>query len=338
MANEASESWGKLALYSLVKNPFLLPSAALHLLLFYLLTLVVLSVNPDENIIPVPIKLIELGEGRSRDKSIGPDRGPGGPRSLPKLGSPEIPRQRAGKLDAGSLENTTPSNESTPAPENVSPPLPKPKLLAEVGRPRPAAIKESSPDSLVQLPTKDTAANVAPAVNSDPNLKSLAVIRGKGDGEGIRALSEGIQVPGALKGGGSGTGPYGAPGGTKDGKGIRGGGTGSGSGGGSYTGLRGASSADYNQYLKSIEKRVFSVWKYPDGITGVQKVSVRFTLDRAGKLNQVEVLDSTDSRINTSALEAMRRASPFPPIPESLKDLAGESLIIRFTVDIRIRG
>lgn len=337
MANEASESWGKLALYSLVKNPFLLPSAALHLLLFYLLTLVVLSVNPDENIISVPIKLIELGEGRSRDKSIGPDRGPGGPRSLPKLGSPEIPRQRTGKLDAGSLENTTPSNESTPAPENVSPPLPRPKLLAEVGRPRPAAIKEISPDSLVQLPTKDTA-NFAAPLNPESNQKSFAAIKDKGAGEGIRALSEGIQVPGALKGAGSASGPYGVPGGIREGKGTSGGGTGSGIGGGSSSGLRGTLSGDYGQYLKLIEKRVFSFWKYPDGASGVQKVSVRFTLDRAGKLNQVEVLDSTDPRINSSALEAMKKASPFPPIPESLKELAGESLIIRFTVDIRVKG
>jgi hypothetical protein len=34
----------------------------------------------------------------------------------------------------------------------------------------------------------------------------------------------------------------------------------------------------------------------------------------------------------------MKRASPFPPIPESLKDLANEPLIIRFTVSIRVRG
>jgi TonB family protein len=93
-----------------------------------------------------------------------------------------------------------------------------------------------------------------------------------------------------------------------------------------------------SQYLKLIEKRVFSVWKYPDEVTGVQKVSVRFTLDRAGKLTQAEVLDSSDSRINASALEAMKRASPFPPIPENMKELAGEPLVIRFTVAISVRG
>jgi TonB family protein len=219
-----------------------------------------------------------------------------------------------------------------------SPVLPQPKLLADLGRPRPFAVKESSPDSLVQLPTKDSVAALAPAANQNLNQRNLAALKGKGDGEGIRALSEGAQIPGALKGTGTGTGPYGVPGGIREGTGIRGGGTGSGSGGGSSSGLKGTLSADYNQYLKLIEKRVFSVWKYPEGVTGVQRVSVRFTLDKAGKLSQVEVLDSTDPRINGSALEAMKKASPFPPIPESLRDLAGESLIIRFTVDIRIRG
>ena len=81
-----------------------------------------------------------------------------------------------------------------------------------------------------------------------------------------------------------------------------------------------------------------SVWKYPDDVTGVQKVAVRFSLDRAGKLTLAEVLDSSDSRLNTSAVEAIKRASPFPPIPESLKDLANEPMIIRFEVAIRVRG
>lgn len=336
MAQEATEGWAELALYSLVRKPFLPLSLALHVAIFYLFGALVLAVNPDESIKSIPVKLIELGQGRSPDKSIGPDRGPGGPRALPRLGFPEIARQQSGKLDSGSVENLTPSKESVPAAADSAPALPRPKLLADLGRPRPFAVKESAPDSLVRLPTKDSVTGPAPAANQNLNQRSLAAL--KGNGEGIRALNEGAQIPGALKGTGTGTGPYGVPGGIREGSGIRGGGTGSGSGGGSSSGLKGALSADYNQYLKLIEKRVFSVWKYPDGVAGVQKVSVRFTLDKAGKLSQVEVLDSTDPRINGSALEAMKKASPFPPIPESLRDLAGESLIIRFTVDIRLRG
>jgi TonB family protein len=109
-------------------------------------------------------------------------------------------------------------------------------------------------------------------------------------------------------------------------------------GGGSATGLKGLSGADYDQYLRQLKKRVESVWKYPDGVAGVQKVSILFTLDRAGRLVQSEVLDSTDTRLNASAVEAMKRASPFAPIPESLKDLANTPLRMQFTVTIGVRG
>lgn len=337
MTQETTESWAELALHSLVKGPFLPCSFALHLVLFYILGTIALSVNPEENITSIPVKLIELGQGRSPDRSIGPDRGPGGPRALPKLGSPEIPRQQSGKLESGAVENLTASSEPAPAPEN-RPVIPQPKVLADLGRSRPVTARESLPDSLVQLPIRDRAPNLPAASGQKPEERSLSALKGRGDGDGIRALKEGAQIPGALKGTGTGTGPYGVPGGIREGSGLSGGGTGSGSGGGSATGLRGAPGGDYDQYLKLIERRVSSVWKYPDGVTGVQKVSVRFTLDRAGKLIQAEILDSTDPRINGSAVEAMKRASPFPPIPESLRDLAGEPLIIRFTVDIRIRG
>jgi TonB family protein len=119
---------------------------------------------------------------------------------------------------------------------------------------------------------------------------------------------------------------------------LAGNGTGAGSGGGSTTGLKGLSSADYNQYLSQLKKRVESVWKYPDGVAGVQKVALLFTLDKAGRLVRSEVLDSTDARLNASAVEAMKRAAPFPPIPESLKDLANTPLRMQFTVTIGVRG
>jgi len=71
----------------------------------------------------------------------------------------------------------------------------------------------------------------------------------------------------------------------------------------------------------------------------VQEVAVRFSLDRAGKLIQAQVLDSSDTRLNASAVDAMKRASPFPAIPENLaKELANEPLIVRFKVSIRVRG
>jgi TonB family protein len=331
MVKENSESWWELGLYSLFKSHFLLPSLALHLMAFYLaLGAAALSVNPQTEP-SIPIKLLEAGEGDFPDKSVGPALGPGGPRTLPKRGNPEIPRQSSGKLNAGSPENITSSKDSTPAPE-VAPALPGPKVLADV--PRPFAVTETSPHSLVQLPTKEPVRNLAPAFNPDVNQRSLTASKGVGEGEGIRALKDGAQIPGALKGGGTGAGPYGVARGGRDGMGTRGGGSGTGTGGGSYAGL---SSPDLAPYLDMIKKRVQSVWKYPEGIPGRHLVYLSFVLDRRGDLLRVRVLESTDARLDRSATEAMKRASPFPPIPESLREIAGDEIGIRFNVDFGVK-
>ncbi|HXG50150.1 MAG TPA: TonB family protein [candidate division Zixibacteria bacterium] len=330
MNGETIDHWEDLGLSALLRSPFLWPSIAIHLLLFYLA--VNIRTFPERTVPSlVPIQLLEVPRAGSPDKSIGPGRGPGGPKSPPKLGQPVAPRPSSGSLARGQTEAPAPVTGPTAEPQ--APVLAAPKTLAGPARSEPLAVRETAPESLVQLPTR-AAPGSTPAVEA--GLKSDTTRYGPGTD--IRALREGARIPGALKGMGSGAGSYGVPGGSRSGVGIAGSGTGTGTGGGSRTGLGGAASADYNQYLKQVERRVNSMWRYPDGVTGVQKVTVRFTLDRAGKLAQAEVLDSSDPRLNASALEAMRKASPFPPIPESLKELAGEPLIIRFTVAIRLRG
>ena len=91
-------------------------------------------------------------------------------------------------------------------------------------------------------------------------------------------------------------------------------------------------------YLNVIKAKVQSTWKYPTGVSGTQALTLKFVLDIDGKLVSAEVVDSTDARLNGSAMEAVNRASPFPPIPEDLKaGLAGQPLLMKFTVDIMPR-
>jgi TonB family protein len=333
--------WDDASLLALFRSPFLIPSILFHsmLALLALRAATLPIVKPDDA--PISVQLLEVRDGGSSNKSIGPGSGPGGPRAMPKLGVPMPPAQRTGRLDSGSIESSVPSNnpvETAPPPKPVT--LPGPKVLAADSRADSVNVKETSPDSLVRLPTKETPTNLPgnAATDLDAHQKSLAALKGAGEGPGIKALKEGTQIPGALKGVGSGAGPYGVPGGSASGTGLTGGGTGLGTGGGSTTGLKGLSSADYNQYLNQLKKRVESVWKYPDGVSGVQKVAILFTLDKAGRLMRSEVLESTDARLNASAVEAMKRAAPFPPIPESLKDLANTPLRMQFTVTIGVRG
>jgi TonB family protein len=341
MANGVSSNWGDLELLSLFRSPFLLPSLLFHALLFFLaLHAATFSLAKPETNTPISVQLFEVRDGGSDNKSIGPGKGPGGPRTSPKLGVPIAPAQSTGKLESGSIESAVPSSsvEAAPPPKPVA--LPGPKVLATDTRRDSINVKETAPDSLVRLPTEASASHLPGSAANDVELnqRTLAALKGTGEGPGIKALKQGGQIPGALKGTGTGAAPYGVAGGSKSGTGLTGGGTGVGTGGGSNTGLKGIPSSEYSQYLNQLKKRVESVWKYPDNVTGVQKVAIRFALDRAGKLTLAEVLESSDARLNGSALDAVRRASPFPAIPENLKDLANEPLIIRFEVAIRVRG
>jgi TonB family protein len=341
MTYQTSADWGELGIFNLLRSPFLFSSVLFHGMLFLLalkLATLISMPKPEMNT-PISVQLLEARDGGSSKKSIGPGEGPGGPRAMPKLGTPVAPAQRTGKLERGSIESSVPADNPVETAPPAKPALPGPKILAADTRDS-VNVKETSPDSLVRLPTKESPTNLPGSAVSDmeANQRSLAALKGAGEGPGIKALKEGAQIPGALKGSGTGAGPYGVPGGSRSGTGLTGGGTGVGAGGGSLTGLKGLPSADYSQYLSQLKKRVESVWKYPDNVSGVQKVAVRFALDRAGKLTLAEVLESSDSRLNLSALEAMRRASPFPAIPESLKDLANEPLIMRFEVAIRVRS
>jgi TonB family protein len=342
MTYQTSADWGELGIFNLLRSPFLFSSVLFHGMLFLLaLKLATLTTMPKPEMnTPISVQLLDAREGGSANKSIGSGQGPGGPRAMPKLGTPVPPAQRTGNLQSGSIESSVPTDtpvETAPPAKPVA--LPGPKILAADTRDS-VNVKETSPDSLVRLPTKESPTNLPGSAVADmeANQRNLAALKGAGEGPGIKGLKDGAQIPGALKGSGTGAGPYGVPGGSRSGTGLTGGGTGVGTGGGSSTGLKGLPSADYNQYLSQLKKRVESVWKYPDNVTGVQKVAVRFALDRAGKLTLAEVLESSDSRLNLSALEAMRRASPFPAIPESLKDLANEPLIMRFEVAIRVRS
>jgi TonB family protein len=338
--NNSASGWEDSAL-SLFRSVFLVPSLLLHAMLLALVfRAATLSVAKPALDPPISVQLVDVNQGGSPNKSIGSSKGPGGPRTLPKSGNPIAPASGSGKLDSGSVDALKQNDavQATTVPKPMA--LPGPKVLSTDSTRESVHAKETSPDSLVRLPTKEAATNLLGGVTVDPesSQKSLAALKSTDAGTGIKALKDGEQIPGSLKGVGTGVGPYGAPGGSKSGSGLSGGGSGSGTGGGSSSGLKGIANSDYNQYLQQLKRRVESVWKYPDDVTGVQKVAVRFSLDRAGKLTLAEVLDSSDSRLNTSAVEAIRRASPFPPIPESLKDLANEPMIIRFEVAIRVRG
>ncbi len=197
---------------------------------------------------------------------------------------------------------TEKEKSTTPSPTPV-PSLPAPKVLAEAPSGKVTGLIGEPVEALIQLPTRQSGGDQAPVPpKADPLPATVA--------------DEGVLLPERLR---------------------RGEGSQWADTGGSRR-LSSLSSPDFGPYLEKIKKRVQSVWQYPEGISGRHQVYLSFILDRAGKLVRVKVLESTDSQLNSSALRAMKNASPFPPIPVSLQELAGEELGIRFRIDLGVKG
>jgi TonB family protein len=77
--------------------------------------------------------------------------------------------------------------------------------------------------------------------------------------------------------------------------------------------------ADFDQYLDQAKKRVESMWKYPAKSENLQ-ATVKFNLDRAGRVSELKITRSSGrDDFDTSALEAVRKSSPFPPLLSILK-------------------
>ncbi len=90
---------------------------------------------------------------------------------------------------------------------------------------------------------------------------------------------------------------------------------------------------DLQRYLETIRKKAEAVVHYPEGISGSHQVSVILVLNGTGEVVRVRPLKSTESRLSDSAIQALKLASPFSPLPETLKAWAGRPL--RITLKIK---
>src|SRR5687767_14137887 len=116
MITQSSTDGGDLNLLPLFRSPFLVSSLLFHGLLLLLAlraaTLTMVKPAPET---PISVQLLEVRDGASSSKCIGPSVGPGGPRTMPKLGTPVAQVERRGKLDTGSLETAIPADKPVDA-------------------------------------------------------------------------------------------------------------------------------------------------------------------------------------------------------------------------------
>jgi hypothetical protein len=75
-------------------------------------------------------------------------------------------------------------------------------------------------------------------------------------------------------------------------------------------------------------------WVPPaDSPAGEVRATLRFQLDVGGSASRVELVKAADPRIGKSVADALRSASPFPPMSERVRCLAGEQLVGTFILD-----
>ncbi len=114
------------------------------------------------------------------------------------------------------------------------------------------------------------------------------------------------------------------------GDGIGGGGSG---GEGSAVGVvRCLESGFVQRYQHMLEDRTLRRWTVPDGVPPNTRVRLRFTIDAAGMVSDVEPVEGQDEALAESARLALLSAAPFPPMDDGNRCLAGRALISTFSV------
>lgn len=77
-----------------------------------------------------------------------------------------------------------------------------------------------------------------------------------------------------------------------------------------------------NAYYETLWSRIKSEWALPPGILASQELEtvIDVTVSRSGSVTSLSIEKSSGNRyFDQSALRAIRKASPFPPIPENIR-------------------
>jgi hypothetical protein len=108
------------------------------------------------------------------------------------------------------------------------------------------------------------------------------------------------------------------------------GGEGSGPGGVSFDECM--SRPEVRSYMSQVKDRVVSRWAAP-GVDGRFKVSLRFQLDPAGTATRIQFISGDNPKVGDSTVAAMRSASPFDPMSDQVRCLAGTTLLASFILE-----
>lgn len=108
------------------------------------------------------------------------------------------------------------------------------------------------------------------------------------------------------------------------------GGDGTGPGGVSLRDCLGRS--EVRRYMDRIKDRVDVRWN-SEGFEGTQEVAIEFILDPSGSARRVQLRSASSPSAGDSAVRAMRASSPFDPMSDRVRCIAGNTLILTFSSD-----
>ena len=112
--------------------------------------------------------------------------------------------------------------------------------------------------------------------------------------------------------------------------GVYAGGEGAGGSAAAVGTVRCLESAFVLRYLDGVRLRTERRWQVPADAPDNVTVRVKFVLDTSGTATRVEFVGDTDPVLGTSAVEALRAASPFPPMGDDVRCLATQPLTATF--------
>lgn len=322
-------------------------SAFVHLTLGLLLFFFARSAAPIiEEPPPIVVTIIELKKLPAFKSEPGGGGG-GGPAPAPAP-KPDAPKAASPRMAARkpAPRATAPKVVARAAPAVPAPIVKKEEPILtpkEISKPKAIVLH---PANVPKAPTELERLARAGDVSTSPEITSGAAASAAdiqvdtGGGTGVRGPVGPISVPGGT-GTGSGTGSgsgIGSGAGSGSGSGV-GSGAGNGVGAGRGPGIGGyEGDPDFSEYLEQIKRRIYQVWQFPPGVTGRQWVVIGFTLDAGARPSGIRVKNSSNAILNQSASDAMRRGSPFPPIPPKFRALIGRPLVMRVDVTIGAGG
>ncbi len=90
--------------------------------------------------------------------------------------------------------------------------------------------------------------------------------------------------------------------------------------------------SEVQRYMALVRQRMEARWRATDSGGRRVKAVLRFSIDPAGSARGVELVSADDDRLGQAAVDALRAASPFPPMSDPVRCLADNVLRGSFTL------